>query len=72
MVDEVSVAEPFPKVIFDQLPNTGLTSLEVKIALVAVKVPFILNAIPALNRISIPAGTVSVTPAFTVKVEVTM
>ena len=72
MVEEVGVAEPLPNVIFAQLPFTGLTSLEVKMALVAVKMPFTFNARPELKRISTPAGTVSVTPAFTERDEVTM
>lgn len=71
MVEDETV-EPLPKLIFDQLPFTGLTSLEVKIALVAVKVPYTVMAIPELNRNSTPAGTVNVTPAFTVMEEVTM
>ena len=69
---EAETVEPFPKLIFDQLPFTGLTSLEVKMALVAVKDPYTVNAIPELNFISTPAGTVNVTPAFTVMEDVTM
>ena len=69
---EAATVDPFPKFILDQLPFTGLASLEVKRALVAVSVPYTVNAIPELNRISTPAGTVRVMPAFTVMEDVTM
>ena len=61
-----------PKVTFDQLPFTGLPSLEVNTALVAFNVPFMVSPVPELNLSSTPDCTVRVTPLFTLRDEVTM